>query len=270
MDPVSNQTKRRLAAGELALGMGVRQARTVDIATIAKTCGFDWLFIDMEHSSMDVDLASQLAMASLGAGITPIVRVPGHEHYHASRLLDNGAQGIVAPHVDTVEEARRIVSACRYPPLGHRSVAGAQPQLGFRNLPVGEATKLVNDLTLVVIMLETPKAIASADTIAQVEGVDVLLIGTNDLCAEMGIPGQFTDPRVEDASKKVIAACGKHGKYPGMGGVYEPKLMEKFIGLGMRFILSGSDLSFMMAGARARTEFLRSVKIRADSQEFKK
>jgi 2-keto-3-deoxy-L-rhamnonate aldolase RhmA len=261
METVPNHTKRRLAAGELALGMGARQARTVDIATIAKTCGFDWLFIDMEHSSMDVDLASQLAMAALGAGITPLVRVPGHEHYHASRLLDNGAQGVVAPHVDTVEEAQRIARACRYPPLGHRSIAGAQPQLGFRTVPVGEATKLVNDLTLVVVMLETPRAIANADAIAQVPGVDVLLIGTNDLCAEMGIPGQFTEPRVEDAYRKVIAACAKYGKHPGMGGVYEPKLMEQYIQMGMRMILSGSDLSFMMAGARARTEFLRGVKI---------
>ena len=261
METVPNHTKRRLAAGELALGMGARQARTVDIATIAKTCGFDWLFIDMEHSSMDVDLASQLAMASLGAGITPLVRVPGHEHYHASRLLDNGAQGVVAPHVDTVEEAQRIARACRYPPLGHRSIAGAQPQLGFRTVPVGEATKLVNDLTLVVVMLETPRAIANADAIAQVPGVDVLLIGTNDLCAEMGIPGQFTEPRVEDAYRKVIAACARHGKHPGMGGVYEPKLMEQYIRMGMRMILSGSDLSFMMAGARARSEFLRGVKL---------
>jgi len=261
MDQVTNHAKQRLAAGELALGMGVRQSRTVDIATIAKTCGFDWLFIDMEHSSLDVDLASQLAMASLGAGITPLVRVPGHEHYHASRLLDNGAQGIVAPHVDTVEEAKRIASACRYPPIGHRSIAGAQPQLGFRSVPVGEATKLVNAATLVVVMLETPKAIANADAIAQVEGVDVLLIGTNDLCAEIGIHGNFTDPRIEDAYRTVIAACRKHGKYPGMGGVYEPKLMEKYVGMGMRFILSGNDLSFLMAGARARAEILRAVKI---------
>ena len=261
MDQVTNHAKQRLAAGELALGMGVRQSRTVDIATIAKTCGFDWLFIDMEHSSLDVDLASQLAMASLGAGITPLVRVPGHEHYHASRLLDNGAQGIVAPHVDTVEEAKRIASACRYPPIGHRSIAGAQPQLGFRSVPVGEATKLVNAATLVVVMLETPKAIANADAIAQVEGVDVLLIGTNDLCAEIGIHGNFTDPRIEDAYRTVIAACRKHGKYPGMGGVYEPKLMEKYVGMGMRFILSGNDLSFLMAGARARADLLRGVKI---------
>ena len=261
MEQVVNHARQRLAAGEVSLGMGVRQSRTVDIATVAKTCGFDWLFIDMEHSSLDVDLASQLAMASLGAGITPLVRVPGHEHYHASRLLDNGAQGIVAPHVDTVEEAKRIAAACRYPPIGHRSIAGAQPQLGFRSLPVGEATKLVNAATLVVVMLETPKAIASADAIAQVEGVDVLLIGTNDLCAELGIHGNFTDSRVEDAYRTVIAACRKHGKYPGMGGVYEPRLMEKYIGMGMRFILSGSDLSFMMAGAKARADLLRAVKL---------
>jgi len=258
---IPNHARRRLAAGELALGMGVRQARTVDIATIAKTSGFDWLFIDMEHSSMDVDLASQLAMASLAVGITPIVRVPGHEHYHASRLLDNGAQGIVAPHVDTPEEAARIVSACRYPPLGHRSLAGAQPQLGFRAASMAEALPLINAETLVVVMLETPKAIANADAIARVPGVDVLLIGTNDLCAEMGMPGRFTDPKVEDAYRTVVAACAKQGKHPGMGGVYEPKLMEKYIGMGMRFILSGSDLSFLMAGARARADVLRAIKI---------
>jgi len=258
---IPNNAKRRLAAGELALGMGLRQARTVDIATIARTCGFDWVFIDMEHSSMDVDLASQLAMASLAAGVAPLVRVPGHEHHHSSRLLDNGAQGIVAPHVDTVEEAKRIASACRYPPIGHRSMAGAQPQLGFQTLPPGDATRIVNEEMLVTVMLETPKAIANADAIAQVEGVDALLIGTSDLCAEMGIPGKFTDTRVEEAYRTVIAACKKHGKHPGMGGVYEPKLMEKYIGYGMRMILSGSDLSFIMAGAKARTDFLRSVKI---------
>ena len=215
----------------------------------------------MEHSSLDVDMASQLAMASLGAGISPIVRVPGHEHYHASRLLDNGAQGIVAPHVDTVEEAKRIVSACRYPPQGKRSVAGPAPQFGFKNVPLGEATRMMNEETLVVVMLETPKAIANADAIAQVEGVDVLLIGTNDLCAEMGMPGQFADAKVESAYKTVIEACRKHGKHPGMGGVYDPKLMTKYCGIGMRFILSGSDLSFIMAGARERSTMLRSVKI---------
>jgi len=140
-------------------------------------------------------------------------------------------------------------------------VAGAQPQLGFHAMPVAEATRLVNEEILVVVMLETPLAISNAEAIAAVKGVDVLLIGTNDLCAEMGIPGKFTDARVEAAYKTVIDACRKHGKHPGMGGVYEPALLQKYIGMGMRFILSGSDLAFMMAGARERTGFLRSLKV---------
>lgn len=261
MDAIPNHTKRRLASGQVALGLGVRQARTVDIATIGKTCGYDWLFIDMEHSSLDVDLASQIAMASLAAGITPIVRVPGIEHHHATRLLDNGAQGIVVPHVDTPEEAKRAARQCRYPPIGKRSLAGAPPTLNFRTVPVGEAARIVNEETLVVVMLETPQAMANADAIAQVEGVDVLLIGTNDFCGEAGIPGEFAHPRVEEAYRTVIAACRKHGKQPGMGGVYDPRLMEKYIGYGMRFILSGSDMSFLMAGAKARADLLRAVKV---------
>lgn len=260
MTVIHNAAKRRLAAGGLALGIGLRQARTVDIAAIARTCDFDWLFIDMEHNSMDVDVATQIAMAGLGAGITPIVRVPGHEHYHATRLLDGGAQGVVVPHVDTVEQAKKVVSYCKYPPIGHRSIAGAQPQLGFMPTPVGEATRLVNEATLVVVMLETPTAIGNADAIAAVEGVDVLLVGTNDLCAELGIPGDFANRKVEEAYTTVISACRKHGKYPGMGGVYDHALFPRYVALGMRFILGGSDAAFLMAGASARSAFLRGLK----------
>lgn len=260
MTAILNAAKRRLAAGELALGMGLRQARTVDIATIAKTCDFDWVFIDMEHNSMDVDVAAQIAMAALAAGVTPIVRVPGHEHYHATRLLDAGAQGIVVPHVDTPEEAKRVASNCKYPPIGHRSIAGAQPQLGFRATPIGEATRIVNAETLLVVMLETPRAIDNAEAIAAVEGIDVLLVGTNDLCAELGIHGDFGNRKVEECYAKVIAACRKHGKHPGMGGVYDHALFPKYVGMGMRFILSGSDASFLMAGASARAAFLRGLK----------
>jgi 2-keto-3-deoxy-L-rhamnonate aldolase RhmA len=261
MSVIVNHAKKRLEEGELALGIGLRQARTVDIAAIARACGFDWLFIDMEHNSMDVDMAAQIAMAGLGADVTPIVRVPGHEHYHATRLLDAGAQGIVVPHIDTVAEAERVVSSCRYPPLGHRSIAGAQPQLSFASLPTGEAMRAVNAETLLVVMLETPTAIANAEAIAAVPGIDVLLVGFNDLCAEMGIPGQFSGEKAESAFATVVAACRRFGKHPGMGGVYEPKLMEKFIAMGARFVLSGSDVAFIMAGARERTAFLRALKI---------
>jgi len=261
MSVYPNHTKRRLAEGKLALGMGLRLSRSVDIATIGKTCGYDWLFIDMEHSSMDLDTAAQIAMASLPVGITPIVRVPGKEHHHASRILDAGAQGIVVPHVDSVEEAERAVAYCKYPPLGKRSAMGALPQFAYHGVPVAEALPVANQETLVIVMLETPDAIAKAEAIAAVPGLDVVLIGTNDLCAEMGIPGEFDDKRVEDAYRTVIAACRKHGKHPGMGGVYEPRLMEKYIGYGMRFILSGGDLSFLMAGARERANLLHGLKL---------
>ena len=259
--PALNRTKAALAEGRLALGMGLRQARTVDIATIAGTCGFDWLFIDTEHNSMSIDTACQIAMAAIATGVTPIVRVPGHEHHHCARALDNGALGVVVPHVDTAEQAKRIADFCRYPPMGHRSIAGNMPGLAFAALPVGEATRRMNEENLVVVMLETPQAIDNAEAIAAVPGIDVLLVGTNDLCAEMGIHGQFGDPRVPAAYEKVIAACRKHGKHPGMGGVYDPALMQKYIGMGMRFILSGNDLAFLMAAAKERAAMLRSIKL---------
>ena len=120
MTPVPNHALRQLRAGKLAIGLGVNQARTVGIATLAKTAGFDWLFIDGEHGSLDTDCAAQLATAALAVGISPIPRVAGLEHWHASRLLDNGAQGIVFPHVDTREQAQRVADHCRYPPVGKR------------------------------------------------------------------------------------------------------------------------------------------------------
>lgn len=259
MTAYANQVKRQLAAGQLALGMVLRQARTVDIASIAKTCGYDWISIDMEHTSLDLDTAAQMAHASLAVGVTPIVRVPGQEHYHASRLLDCGAQGIIMPHVDTAEDARRLVSHCRYPPVGRRSLASVQPQLAFASVPAEAAMRQVDDELLVIAMLESPEAIANADAIAAVPGVDVLHIGTGDLCAEMGISGRFDDPKVEQAYREVTNACRGHGKHAGMAGIHDPALAQKFIGFGVRFVAGGTDLNFLMAGARERTKLLRGL-----------
>ena len=259
MTEARNAAKERLEAGELALGMGVRMSRTVDIAKAMKTCGYDWLFIDMEHSSMDLDTAAQISVASQSAGITPIVRVPGFEHHHASRILDGGAQGIVAPHVDTAETAARIVRQCRFPPLGRRSVVGGLAQLDFEAVPVGEATEAINASTLVVVMIETPQAVENVDAIAAVEGVDGLLVGTNDLCMEMGMPGRVGDQAVMEAQAKVIDACRRHGRYPGLGGVYDPALMARYVEMGMRFVLCGNDLSMLMGAAGARARQLRAL-----------
>jgi 2-keto-3-deoxy-L-rhamnonate aldolase RhmA len=258
---VKNTAMERLRCGELALGVGLRQARTVDTAKAMKTCGFDWLFIDMEHNSMSIDTAAAMSVAAQDAGITPIVRVPGFEHFHATRVLDAGAQGVVVPHVDTPEVAAQMVSNCRYPPVGHRSVTSNLPQIDFRSEPLGEVTAVLNEATMLVLMIETPAAVENVEAIAATPGVDVLLVGTNDLCMEMGIPGQVGAPQVGEAMERIIAACHANNVFPGLGGVNAPALMEKYIEMGMRFILSGNDLGFMMAGARERTSHLRGLSL---------
>ena len=136
-------------------------------------------------------------------------------------------------------------------------MGGGLQQVGFASLPIGEVARIVNEETLVVVMIESPQGVADADEIAAVPGVDALLIGTNDLCFEMGIPGQFNDPRVAEAYKKVISACRKHGKFPGMGGMYTPELLERHIGMGAQLILSGSDFSLLMQAGAARATLVR-------------
>jgi 2-keto-3-deoxy-L-rhamnonate aldolase RhmA len=127
MATVRNAARERLDAGELALGVILRQARTVDIAPIMQSCGYDWLFLDLEHNSMDLDTAVQIAVGALGAGIAPVARVPAGQLWLATRFLDGGGLGVVVPHVDTPEEAHKIaglaVSAARAPFGGGRSAA---------------------------------------------------------------------------------------------------------------------------------------------------
>ena len=257
MSIVPNHALRRLRAGKLAVGLGVRNARTVDIAQMLKTCDFDWLFVDGEHSSMDLDTAAQISSASLAIGITSLVRVAGLEHWQMSRILDNGAQGVVVPHVEDEEQARRVAHACRFPPDGHRSMGGGLQQVGFATLPVGETARLVNEETLVVVMIESPRGVTNCDEIAAVPGIDALLVGTNDLCFEMGIPGQFNDSRVAEAYRKVIAACRKRGKFAGMGGMYTPELIERHVAMGVQLVLSGSDYSLLMQAGAARAAAVR-------------
>lgn len=256
---VRNVAREKLEAGHLSLGVGVRMTRSVEIAKAMAVSGFDWLFLDMEHGVMSLEACAQISVAALDAGIAPIARVPYGQFSIATRALDNGAMGIVVPHIDTAAEARECVERLKYPPVGHRSMGGIGPHYGLRNASVGDAAKALNAANLTVVMLETPKAIENADEIAAVPGVDVLLIGTNDLCAEMGIHGDFGNDRVADAYGKMIAACQKHNKFPGMAGIYNETIMPRYIGMGARFILSGQDAQFMMAGATSRTGNLRKM-----------
>ncbi len=256
-----NPARERLQKGELAIGIGLRQARTVDIAPAMKTCGYDWLFIDCEHNSMTLDMAVQISVTANACGISPIVRVPYGQLDMATRVLDGGAYGIVMPHVDTPQEAKEIADRLRYPPVGRRSIGGTMPQLGFPTMPPGESTKIINDNLLVVVMLESPLSIKNADAIAAVPGIDILLIGTSDLTMEMNLPGQLLHPEVVKAYEAVVAACKKHGKWAGMGGVYTDEGLTKYIGMGVKAVLAGGDMPFLMQAASAREKHLRGLKV---------
>ena len=256
---VRNVAREKLEQGQLSLGVGIRITRSVEIAKAMAVSGFDWLFLDMEHGVMSLEACAQISAAALDAGIAPIARVPNGQYSIATRALDNGALGIVMPHVDTADEAAEVVEKLKYPPVGHRSMGGTGPHYGLRNASVGDAARALNAANLTVVMLETPKAIENADAIAAVPGVDVLLIGTNDLCAEMGIHGDFGNDRVADAYAKMIAACKAHNKFPGMAGIYNEAIMSRYVAMGARFILSGQDTNFMLAGAQSRTGALRKM-----------
>jgi 2-keto-3-deoxy-L-rhamnonate aldolase RhmA len=254
-----NVTKRKLRSGELALGFGVHHLRTAATAMIAAATGHDWLFIDLEHGAFSVHEASQICLAALSTGVTPIVRIAADALDEGTRALDNGAFGVIVPHVDTVTQAKRVANVFRYPPIGSRSWGGPPALYAFSPPGNAEAQAAINQELLVVAMIESEQGVANAGEIAAVEGIDALLIGTSDLSAEMGISGQIFHPRIQQAYETVGAACRASGKALGMGGVYDQEAATRYIKGGARLVLTGSDHVYLLAGAKLRSEFLRKI-----------
>lgn len=260
-DILRNHVKEKLARGEVVASMTVRLVRSIEIARIARTAGFDTLYIDVEHSSFSLDTTGQICMAALEVGITPLVRVPTTRPEHVSRALDGGALGVIAPHVRSAEDARKVVAAAKFPPLGERSAAGGLPHLQFRSFPAREANPALNDATMVVVMMEAVAALERVEEIAAVEGIDMMLIGTNDLTAEMGIPGQYDHQKVHEAYTRTIAACRKHGKHVGVGGLASrPDLMARFVQLGARYVSTGTDLAFLVGACTQKAKQVREIR----------
>jgi 4-hydroxy-2-oxoheptanedioate aldolase len=257
-ETVHNSLKARLARGEVASSMTVRLSRSVEIAQIAATAGFDSLYIDLEHSSLSLETTSQICCAALTCGIAPLVRVAQVELIQ--RVLDGGALGIIAPDVRNAEQARAIVRATKYPPQGERGFASVLAQLQYRTVPTRDLYAAVNDATMVIPQFESTEAIDNADAIFAVEGVDMVLFGTNDLTADMGIPGEYEHPRVREAYQRAIAAAKKHGKHVGVGGLgARPKLTAEFVKMGARYVSTGTDLGFVLGAATEQARQVRAL-----------
>ena len=241
--------------------MTVRLVSSVEIVRIAKTAGFDALYIDLEHSAFSIQTTSQISVMALEAGIPALVRVPARTPDYISRVLDGGALGIIAPGVRSAAQAQDVVAAAMYPPLGHRGMSTGLAHLGFRSIAPAEALPKMNRATMVIVQLESAAGMEAIEDIAAVEGVDLVLIGTNDFLADLGRPGEYDHPKVREAYERTIAACRKHRKHVGVGGLSSrPDLVQQYVSMGARFVSTGTDLGFLLSACTDRAKQVRNLK----------
>ena len=170
--------------------------------------------------------------------------------------------GVITPHIRSAAEARAMVKLVKFPPLGERSAGGALSHYQYRSFPITETNAAMNDATSLVVMLETVAALENVEEIIATDGVDMLLVGSNDLCGEMGISGQYDHPRLAAAFERAIAAARKVGKHVGVGGVAaRDDLMTKFVRMGARYVSTGTDLSFLIAACAQKAKFVRDIAV---------
>ena len=256
-----SSVKDKLAAGGVVSSMTVRLVPSVDIVQIIKSAGFDTFYIDLEHSPLSIETANNLASAAHLAGIDCFARVPANTPEYVSRVLDAGCLGVIAPGVESADEARTVVEAAKYAPVGKRGVSGALPQTGYRAIP--DLYETVNAATTVMVMFESQAALDAADEIAAIDGLDMVMIGTNDLLAELGLAaGEFDHPAIKDAYARTIDACAKYGKHVGVGGLASrPDLVAEFVKMGARYVSTGTDLTFLAAAAREKAAEVAKLEV---------
>jgi 2-keto-3-deoxy-L-rhamnonate aldolase RhmA len=233
----------------------VRSSRTTDVVRIAAATGHTCVMVDLEHSAMTVDTATQLCACAGDLGLHTLVRVPEGDTGVIGRLLDGGAEGIIAPRVETAEEAGRFARACRFPPRGHRSQLAMVPQLGMRPTRAIELNAALDLRATLKILIESPAGVANAEEIAAVDGVDIVGIGANDLTAELGVPGRYAEPVVREAIEHVIRAAAAHDKPVMIGGIADLDLLGTYIAdRACPLFMTGTDADLLYTAAAARRQ----------------
>src|SRR4051812_15578801 len=252
----TNPVKDALRAGKSTFGTWLTLG-DVHATRLLSRLGFDWLTVDLEHSAIDWSRAATLLGAIADAGCVPLVRVPDGNARDIKRALDAGAWGIIAPMIDTVEQAEAVIRDAKFPPLGNRSLGGALPLLNFATDSATYYAR-ANEQILVVLQTESPLGIANAERIYSLPGVDAIFVGPVDLRANMTQPNgtPATDAEFEAELQKVVDAGKKTGTPTGMHTM-DPNVALKRAAQGMQFIAVGSDLRMMTQKAE---EFLKIVK----------
>lgn len=245
--------RKRLGLRETLFGTWITIGHT-DVPDLLEEAGFDWFVFDMEHAPLGAESVSRLIQVVDSAAVCPIVRVGAIEQYPVKSALDMGAHGVVFPLVNSREDAERAVSYVKYPPWGIRGVAPRKAADYGRTF--SEYLKTANDLTTVVVQIETKEALRNLDEVIGTRGVDVAFVGPTDLTVSLGLGDDRGNPKVLEAMEKVVRACEKQDRAPGVLAATTAEA-KRAVEMGFRFIGLGSDTRFLMSGAK---EFLDAAR----------
>ncbi len=233
----------------LRVGLAASVMRTVEIVAIARGAGFDLLLADTEHTSIGVGDVAQMCIAGGLAGFPVWVRAGGNGPEGLARLVDCGAAGIVVPHVDTAAQARAIADAVRFAPVGRRSIPSPLALHAFRPTPPRTLVTDSEAALTVVAMIESAEGVADVDAIAAVPGIDMLMVGANDLANSLGHLGNLEHPEVADAFAAIAAAAIRAGKDYAVIGL-PPALVGPYgTALGASLVIATNDVNLLFDGA---------------------
>jgi 2-dehydro-3-deoxyglucarate aldolase len=252
--------KQKIKNAELTIGSWITLGNT-SVAEIMANAGYDWLVVDLEHTTISVEQAGELIRTIELSGISSLVRLTNNDENQIKRMLDAGARGIVVPMVKSASDAKYAVAATRYPPLGNRGVGLARAQCygsSFKDYFSWQAD--TNDGPIVVVQIEHIDAVNNLKDILSVKGVDAFIIGPYDLSCSMGIPGEFDNPQFTDVMKNIIETGDKLGAVSGIH-VVEPDIekLNNAINEGYKFIAYSVDIRMLDVTARAGIDKKRTA-----------
>ncbi|MDQ6706498.1 MAG: aldolase/citrate lyase family protein [Acidobacteriota bacterium] len=253
----TNRLKQALAEGRIPVGHMIWEFGTRGIAKILESADLDFVLVDMEHSSFELERVADLMAWFKATPVTPFVRVPQPDYHFLARVMDAGAMGVMIGNVETPETARRIVDAVKFAPMGKRGVGlGAAHTDYVVPDPVTYFTE-INRNSTVICQIESPLGVENCERIAVIPGVDLLWVGHFDLSQAMGIPAQFQHPQFLDALKRVSKACHDNGKHAGI----QPATLEQsgqWAELGYDVLSWGADSAVYRAALVAGVNALRA------------
>lgn len=256
-----NHTKERLQQGQIVFGCVLQQFRSAEAARLLAAAGFDYVFVDTEHTGFDWETVQDVVSAANHAGITPLVRVTDLLYALVARALDVGAQGVIFPRVEDPTLLRQAIGWTKFPPTGTRGFGLSAALLDYQPHSFPEIIGHANAQTLVVVQFESAVALARADELLAVPGVDVAMIGPADLSIALGVPGEFEHPAMIAAISDFIRACASHSVVPGIQ-CRSAALAEPWLQRGMRLIGCGSEQTFLLERARQAVTEMRAMATR--------